>query len=77
MTENQEKCQECRPGYYLKNECCVKCSLEGCLDCDDSSICKICDEENEYFLKEGICELCSLEGCLDCESEGKKCAKCL
>ena len=68
-----EKCKECKKGYYLGDKSCMKCRPE-CKSCSTEGTCEECKEG--FFLgKERECEQ---ERMLNCaKSEGRKCTQCL
>ena len=66
------KCVQCRLGFYLEDGICISC-LPGCIECLDRDLCQVCTVG--YALNMGKCEACQTN-CLTCEFEANYCTSC-
>ena len=66
------KCIDCKLGYYVSDGICLKCSNE-CLDCNDGETCITC--ATGYVLINEVCAPCD-KYCIQCEIDPHYCTEC-
>lgn len=74
--DSAEKCAECLPEFYLKEDQCLDCAIN-CKTCSDGTIkgCQVCNQK--YALDEdNFCVLVNVENCLKADESRKKCGEC-
>lgn len=66
------KCVECKIGYYVTEGVCLSC-MAGCVECEEASVCLTCAAGFTVF--QSICQICE-ENCNQCAGDPNFCTEC-